>query len=91
MSDASLKGFSKVASSVQSKWHPVKPSGAEPERDARITDAPCCLRRGAMREEVLPVPPVRRIVISSVGRICRDVELFDERSIYILSTFQLGC
>ena len=30
---------------------------------------PCFFRRGAMREEVLPVPPVRRIVI------LEDVEL----------------
>jgi hypothetical protein len=37
-------------------------AGAVPLREATRTVLPFLERRGAMREDILPVPPVRRIV-----------------------------
>ena len=73
ISDTALNGFSYVLSSSQSKRQPLNPSGAEPERDASSVDTPFSLSSAAKGKEVLPVPPVIRIVIMleiySVGNI----------------------
>ena len=63
MSDAASNGFPYVFSSNQSKRQPLSPSGAEPERDASMKGTPFSLSKAAKGEEVLPVPPVIRIVI----------------------------
>ena len=62
---SSAKGLTKVDGSIQSNLQPGKPWRPLPERDAIIVGVPWSLRRLAIREAVLPVPPVRRIVISA--------------------------
>ena len=71
ISEAALNGFAYVASSSQSKRQDFKPSRVEPERDASRTGTPCCTSRAAKREVVLPVPPVRRIVIFTIVGVDR--------------------
>jgi hypothetical protein len=64
MSEVVEKGFSHVEGRFQSNWTVGWVEEAEgPRREVRRTGMEAEWRREARRREVLPVPPVRRMVM----------------------------
>lgn len=64
MSEAAEKGLDHVEVSFQSKRTVGKDEEAEgPRREVKRTGIEAEVRREARRREVLPVPPVRRMVM----------------------------